>query len=303
MSTVSHERQFHETKEPYPIANDTPEWARLDDMHNGINDFLGNRLSFADIDFSPKKILEVGCVFTAAVFNVTAHILTNNLNDNPIDAGAGHGSAIQAANTYPNAEVIAVDISSLPPRPLPKNMSFRKVNVTEEVPFEKETFDIVHLRFVTIHVRNFRDVLAKLTALVRPGGWLLVEDIDHAMIGNTGPKIAKFYEIYHAFTTPNNVEPKAGPLLESVFKESGSFSEVNARKVNTPFSGVHEDPTIAHLGTVMKVSFSRGYKVLDPRLVEFGLTKEIQDGWYTEVNEPERKISCDIYFTWSRKSQ
>jgi len=29
-------------------------------MHNGINDFLGNRLSPAEVTFTPKKILEVG---------------------------------------------------------------------------------------------------------------------------------------------------------------------------------------------------------------------------------------------------
>ncbi|KIJ43559.1 hypothetical protein M422DRAFT_253139 [Sphaerobolus stellatus SS14] len=263
-------RNFHGTREPYPIPNSTSrsEWERLDELHNGITVFLGNRLTFADIDFNPKRILEVGC---------------------------GSGTwAIQAANTYPDAEVLAIDISSLPPRPLPKNMSFRKMNVMEDVPF-----DIVHLRFVCIHVRNFRDVLARLTALLRPGGWLLVDEAESEVKGNIGPNITKFYEIYHSFTGPD-VEPLAGALIKSVLMESGSFSEVNVRKVNTPFSGIHEDPAVANLGEIMGAAFFRIYKVLDPRLVEFGLTKEIQDGWFTEVNDPERNLSFNM---WSRKSQ
>jgi hypothetical protein len=32
---------------------------RLDDMHRGFNDYLGNKLSFAPIR-NPKKILEIG---------------------------------------------------------------------------------------------------------------------------------------------------------------------------------------------------------------------------------------------------
>ena len=36
--------------------------ARLDDMHNGIKDYLGGKLSFAPLE-NPKRILELGLVF------------------------------------------------------------------------------------------------------------------------------------------------------------------------------------------------------------------------------------------------
>ncbi|KIJ24747.1 hypothetical protein M422DRAFT_274393 [Sphaerobolus stellatus SS14] len=153
-------------------------------------------------------------------------------------------------------------------------------------------------------IRNFHDVLARLIAFLRPGGWLLVDEAESDVKGNIGPNITKVYEIYNSFTGPD-VEPLVDSPIEPVLKESGSFSEVNVRKVNTPFSDVHEDPAVATLGEIIKASFFGAYKVLDPRLVEFGLTKEIQDGWHTKVNDPERNLSfnIDIYFTWSRKSQ
>jgi hypothetical protein len=81
--------------------------------------------------------------------------------------------AIQAAQMYPEAEVIAVDISPLPQRfvqvphliqarkstsrlirPLPANVKFQQLDLSSdsELPFGPETFDVVHIRFALIHV-------------------------------------------------------------------------------------------------------------------------------------------------------
>ena len=61
--------------------------------------------------------------------------------------------AIQAAQTYPEAIVTAIDISPLPPRPLPSNMRFLQLDAMETLPFETGSFDIIHVRFVFVHVR------------------------------------------------------------------------------------------------------------------------------------------------------
>ncbi|KIJ37030.1 hypothetical protein M422DRAFT_260413 [Sphaerobolus stellatus SS14] len=258
-------RNFHESKEPYPLAvshsfcsiervvlSDSSRMGKvsayflLDDIHNG--NFGSWIREWGVVSVTPSSLF--------AAFGATA-------THQKIATQERSGSctkAIQAANTHPDAEVIAIDISSLPPR---------------------ET----HCIFAT-------------------RGWLLVDEAESDVKGNIGPNITKVYEIYNSFTGPD-VEPLVDSPIEPVLKESGSFSEVNVRKVNTPFSDVHEDPAVANLGEIIKASFFGAYKVLDPRLVEFGLTKEIQDGWHTKVNDPERNLSfnIDIYFTWSRKSQ
>ncbi|KAF8506469.1 S-adenosyl-L-methionine-dependent methyltransferase [Gautieria morchelliformis] len=269
-------RSFHKTEEPYPLANDTPEWQRLDDMHNGINDFLGKKLSFAQIATPPKRILEIG---------------------------AGSGAwAIQAAQTYPDAEVLAIDISPLPPRPLPENIKFQNVNVTQSLPFEPESFDIVHARFLLVHLPNFREVLGRFIELVRPGGWLLIDDIEHNLSGDFGPGIKKFYEVYHGYMKPRKVDPMAGPLIEPILKESGKFSEVHMRKAVASFWGKTGDPTLDHLGEVMRISFARAYQAFDPKLVAYGMTDEVKDGWFQEASDVKRNVACDTYFTWARKA-
>ncbi|KAG6894081.1 hypothetical protein C0992_007578, partial [Termitomyces sp. T32_za158] len=63
--------------------------ARLDELHMGIKAYMKGALTFADIK-PPGSIL---------------------------DLGAGSGAwAIQAAHQYPNATVIAADLSPLPDR-------------------------------------------------------------------------------------------------------------------------------------------------------------------------------------------
>ncbi|KAF8521364.1 S-adenosyl-L-methionine-dependent methyltransferase [Gautieria morchelliformis] len=268
-------RSFHKTDELYPLPSDAPEWERLDNMHKGYNDFLGNKLSFKQIETPPKRILEIG---------------------------SGSGAwAIQAAQTYPDAEVLAIDISPLPPRPLPQNVKFRNVNVTQPLPFEPETFDIVHARAILIHLPDFRKILGRFIELVTPGGWLLVEDIEHNIQGNIGPGIKKFYEIYHSYMKPRGVDHMVGPLLEPTLKESGKFSEVHVQKVSASFWRNDGDQARDRLGKMMFDTYFYAYVALDPKLIAYGLTDEVKDGWVQEASDPERNVGSGMYYACARK--
>ncbi|HZM84459.1 MAG TPA: class I SAM-dependent methyltransferase [Candidatus Limnocylindrales bacterium] len=39
-------------------------------------------------------------------------------------------------------------------------------------------FDVIHARAVLTHLPERDEVLARLVAALRPGGWLLIEDVD-----------------------------------------------------------------------------------------------------------------------------
>lgn len=56
--------------------------------------------------------------------------------------------------------------------------------VTDDL--EKEAFDLVHARLVLEHIPDRDDVLPRLVAALRPGGWLLLEDYDW-MRPSSGP--------------------------------------------------------------------------------------------------------------------
>ncbi|HKD98875.1 MAG TPA: methyltransferase domain-containing protein [Micromonosporaceae bacterium] len=57
------------------------------------------------------------------------------------------------------------------------NLDVRTHNVVTD-PLEEEAFDLVHARAVLVHIPDRRQVLKQLVAALRPGGWLLIEDVD-----------------------------------------------------------------------------------------------------------------------------
>ncbi|KAF8586793.1 S-adenosyl-L-methionine-dependent methyltransferase [Ramaria rubella] len=190
------------------------EVTRLDDMHNGYKDYLDGRLSFAPLEESePKKILELG-------------------------TGSGIW-ATQAANQFPDAEILAVDAHPLPNRPIPPNMKFRILNIMEPFPFEPETFDIIHARLVFMHIPKPENVIPRVIKLVKPGGWLLLEDLnfnlgDESELG-LGPATREWVELYHHTMRSNGVE-HVTPNHDQILLASGAFSEVNVKTILFPIS-------------------------------------------------------------------
>jgi SAM-dependent methyltransferase len=57
------------------------------------------------------------------------------------------------------------------------NLEVRTHNVVTD-PLDEAAFDVIHARAVVEHVPEREYVLKRLVAALRPGGWLLIEDVD-----------------------------------------------------------------------------------------------------------------------------
>lgn len=57
------------------------------------------------------------------------------------------------------------------------NLAVIRHDVTRDT-LEPASFDLIHARAVLIHIRERQAALARLVAALRPGGWLLIEDVD-----------------------------------------------------------------------------------------------------------------------------
>ncbi|KAJ6569385.1 S-adenosyl-L-methionine-dependent methyltransferase, partial [Mycena capillaripes] len=186
-------------------------WGRLDQVHFALREYLGDKICFAPIyDSSPNKILELGC---------------------------GSGAwAIDAAIDFPNAEVIAVDLSPIPKDVLlPSNMKFETVDVTQTFPFEEQTFDVVHARLLLMHLPNNKDVLERAAKLVKPGGWLVLDDFDlSSIIKNSGPAVSRVLSTWREILIARDVDADIGKKMEFILQSTGSFSKIGAHKISIP---------------------------------------------------------------------
>ncbi|KAI0764647.1 S-adenosyl-L-methionine-dependent methyltransferase [Fomes fomentarius] len=255
---------------------------RLDALHKGVTEFFQGGLSLADWGgFSPTSILEIG---------------------------SGSGAwAIDAATRYPLARVVAIDLSPLPDRPLPPNLEFQRVNISEGYPFEDESFDVVHARLVMLHVNNGAEALRRAIKLVKPGGYIIVEDPnDYNMADNGGPLppgLQAFHTGWFKIFLSRGADPGFGGKHEEILKSSGVFEEINVRMVKIPVSGKSDDPTLRNLGMTWNATMVRIGQDLPQRWAEYGITEEAAKLYLDELRDPSRNITIDFYFSYARKKR
>jgi ubiquinone/menaquinone biosynthesis C-methylase UbiE len=85
------------------------------------------------------------------------------------------------------------------------------------------SFDVVYARFLLTHLRDPEAMVARLCGLLRPGGALVVEDID---IGGyfchpDHPSHRRYAELYLKTAQRKGVDPLIGPRLPGMLHEAG----------------------------------------------------------------------------------
>jgi SAM-dependent methyltransferase len=87
----------------------------------------------------------------------------------------------------PTGRVVAVDLSTkFLTAPQPKHVEVRQGDV-RSVPLPASSFDLVHARYVLIHLPDYEAALSRMLACLKPGGWLVLEEPDFsASRGITG---------------------------------------------------------------------------------------------------------------------
>src|SRR5579875_404435 len=137
-------------EQPYLLPKDLGEVNRLDFQHYVLRAILrGNYL--APIE-QPRRILDVGC-------------------------GTGQW-AFELAHQFPHADVIGLDLEQVKASTPPPNYRFVQGDVLKGLPFDNDSFDFVHQRFLwlAIPLAAWPGAVQELARVTAPGGWIeLVE--------------------------------------------------------------------------------------------------------------------------------
>lgn len=95
-----------------------------------------------------------------------------------LEIGTGGGSIARwlAARVGPAGRVLATDLNvSWANDGGMGNIAFRAHDIARD-PLEADAFDLIHARLVLLHLPQRDQVLGKLVASLRPGGWLVLEE-------------------------------------------------------------------------------------------------------------------------------
>ena len=99
-----------------------------------------------------------------------------------LEVGAGGGSLVEWMAAL-GAHVTAIDIDTRFVDHLASDsITVRRIDIREDELPQAE-FDLVHARLVLEHLTDRRQILARLAATLRPGGWIVIEDYHWGTFG------------------------------------------------------------------------------------------------------------------------
>jgi SAM-dependent methyltransferase len=151
-----------------------------------------------------------------------------------VGAGAGSIAAWMQQQVGSAGRVVAADMSLRFLGWLPSAIEQVEGDV-RELSCAPESFDVVHLRYVLVHNAEPAEMLRRLASLIKPGGWLLVEEPDFTAaraFAGPAPLRESFARVNQAIATmfgARNLDPALGATLaELVEQQSLGVTELEA---------------------------------------------------------------------------
>ncbi len=153
------------------------------------------------------------------------------------EVGAGGPSVVRwlAERVGPEGRVLATDIDvSRTQEAAGPTVEVRRHDVARDAP-PGEPFDLVHARLVLVHVAERAQALQAMVNVLRPGGWLILEDADPALqplscLDARGPKeelANKLRAGFRALLSQRGADLEYGRKLPRLLRDAG-LAEVAA---------------------------------------------------------------------------
>jgi SAM-dependent methyltransferase len=215
-----------------------------------------------------------------------------------VGAGAGSIAAWLCHRVGTKGKVVAIDLQTkfLEAIDAP-NLEVRKHDITQEE-LEPNAFDLVSARKVLEHLADPSVALRWMAAAVRPGGWLLVEDMDLAsFIHVSFPHRERFERASGKFVealSSAGFQPKFGVRLGDELRAIG-LRNVSLEGVIIEGTGGSDHPC----NKVYRITIER----MRERIVKAGLlTNEEVDQFLADLQSPELHAITAIHCAaWGRK--
>ncbi|WYZ45021.1 hypothetical protein EsH8_VIII_000337 [Colletotrichum jinshuiense] len=223
---IENGRSYHSMSEgKYVYPNDDLELARLDLQHHIWLLTFDGALACSPGRHTAKRVL---------------------------DMGTGTGIwAIDFADTYPESEVIGVDLSASQPDLLPSNCSFEIDDLELDWRWN-QPFDFIFCRSMAGSWSDFRSIIQKAYDNLTPGGYFEVQDIElptHCDDGSV-PSTAAIYRWEAALLEASNEIGRslncAAECVEDL--KSAGFVDICHQVFKWPFNKWPQDPKLKEIG-------------------------------------------------------
>lgn len=153
-----------------------------------------------------------------------------------LDVGCGPGTiTLDLAKIVAPGKVVGIENVEAPLQAARKEAAMRGDATTIfelanalSLPFDNETFDVVHAHQVLQHLTKPVEALKEMIRVCKPGGWLAARDADYAAMSwyPELPALEHWRSTYRAAARANGAEPDAGRRLRTWANEAGISSPI-----------------------------------------------------------------------------
>jgi SAM-dependent methyltransferase len=156
-----------------------------------------------------------------------------------LEVGAGNGSLSEwiARQVGADGVAIATDVDpDLMKNASGSNLDVRALDVVAEEPHDGP-FDLVVTRAMLHHLPQRREVVAKLTQWVRPGGWLFIQEPDFYPTSSVEPeRQRRFWQDFLQWSEDHQIDYFVGRKVPSWLHDEG-LVELTAEGHTTVYNG------------------------------------------------------------------
>ncbi len=163
------------------------------------------------------------------------------------DVGCGSGDVTEmiAENVGSDGKVYAADISEEQlnvTRQRMDNKGYKNVEYINESiekinPDEYENADLVHSRFLLMHVQDVSSILTKMAELLKPGGVVVSQESSMDSLRNKSSckSIDSYFDLMNRYGRKKGLNFNVGSTLEKFFINSGPFQDIKTEKTRISF--------------------------------------------------------------------
>jgi SAM-dependent methyltransferase len=213
-----------------------------------------------------------------------------------LEVGAGGGSVARWLADQVGAEgrVMATDIDLQFVGEQPANVIVRRHDIVED-PLPSQHFDLAHARAVLQHVPAREQALANMVDATKPGGWVVVEDIDW-LVFDTQPLPEPFATLHRtlreAYIASAGYDPFWGRRMLGALDAAGLVDVESRGKVVT-----------MHGGTPGAEWYVLALERAGPRLVDAGLLDQATvDAALVQARQPTFRVLGPLTISaWGRR--
>lgn len=157
---------------------------------------------------------------------------------------------VKLAKLYPDAQVIGVDISAVPPiHEKPDNVQYVQGNVRElirgaDLQFAIGSFDYVFSRFLVLGMTDWPGYVDVVASLLKPGGWAELQDLEMKQWDKHGECISDSWSYFVPFRdalAAKGLDVCIGSKLADLMKRS-KLEEVKETSYKWPTAPMPEQP-------------------------------------------------------------